>query len=499
MKKLLTAGVVCLLGYAATTLLAADRTWIEVKTPHFTVATDDTERRARDIAWQFEQVRATVRTVFPWAKNEIAEPIVILGPRDEDAMKELLPQYADRWNGARYSSVTSSAPDRHYIAIRTDVLGENDQNVNPYRPVFWTYAALAISQSLGSDLPQWYFRGMAEFVSNTIVTNSSVEIGRPIPSNLQRLASSQRPRLNELFAADRNSPWITDTIGRLPAFDATAWAFIHFLMFGEQGVHRPRLDQFTGAVFNGVPPQQATAVAFKDLEKVEYAFAQYLSRSIYSFGQIKIDANVKREAFATRKWSPAESNAWRALFYTANERPKEARMRIDEARKLEPNLPMIYEAEGRLAEDEKRPDDARVAYGKAVELGSTSFYAHYRFGSLTYRPGADAASLAAAEKAFDKSTSLNPDFAWSHALLGELRMQLGRPAEAITPLNRAAVLEQSTIRFRVSLARALMLSNRREEAQKIAEAALSLSKTDAERRSAQQVLDMLNRPTPPSR
>ena len=42
----------------AVPLLAAPTPWIEVKSPHFTVVTNDSEKQARRTAWQFEQIRA---------------------------------------------------------------------------------------------------------------------------------------------------------------------------------------------------------------------------------------------------------------------------------------------------------------------------------------------------------------------------------------------------------------------------------------------------------
>jgi hypothetical protein len=56
---------------------AADRPWIEVKSAHFTVESDAGENTARDIAWQFEQVSAVLRIIWPWATTDIGKHILL--------------------------------------------------------------------------------------------------------------------------------------------------------------------------------------------------------------------------------------------------------------------------------------------------------------------------------------------------------------------------------------------------------------------------------------
>jgi tetratricopeptide (TPR) repeat protein len=475
---------------------AADRQWMEVKSPHFTVATDDSEKTARNLAWQFEQVREVIRQTCPWAPSDIPKPFLVLAVRDENGIKALLPQFWDRFDGPRYSSYSMSAPDRQYVAMRADVLGENTQITNPYQPAFWAYAFVAINSGLSRDLPLWFSRGLADVLSNAIVSNSAVDIGLPYPSKLQLLNGSQRLRLKDLLAADRTSPWMTDP-ARLPVFDAEAWAFMHFLTYAEDGAHRKRIDQFIAALKRGTAVPAAIDLAFKDIDTLEDAFTAYIKRPVFSYEKLKVEASVKRETFPSRRWSPAESSATRALFHAAMKRPVEARALLEEARKTEPNLPLVFETEARLMENDNRTAEARALFGKAVDAGSDSFYAHYRFATLTYAPGASADDLEKAERSLDTATRLNPISASSYLMLGELRMQRGRAAEGVAPLERAVALEPDRVRNRVSLARALSAARRPEEAQRVLQEAMAMASDDMERRSVQQALGMVQRPSGP--
>jgi hypothetical protein len=52
MRPTLRHVLVLLLVSFATTAVAADRPWLKVKSPHFTILTDADEANGREVAWQ---------------------------------------------------------------------------------------------------------------------------------------------------------------------------------------------------------------------------------------------------------------------------------------------------------------------------------------------------------------------------------------------------------------------------------------------------------------
>jgi hypothetical protein len=76
--------------------LAAERPWIEVKSPHFLVISDTNEKTARAITWQFEQVRAALKSVWPWVRLDIDKPVLVIAVRDEAGMKTIAPKYWEK-------------------------------------------------------------------------------------------------------------------------------------------------------------------------------------------------------------------------------------------------------------------------------------------------------------------------------------------------------------------------------------------------------------------
>src|SRR5688572_24268259 len=71
---------------------ARAQAFVEVMSPNFTVVSDAGDKRARDVAWQFEQIRAAIIAGWPWARATLDRPITVVAARNEATMKSLLPR-----------------------------------------------------------------------------------------------------------------------------------------------------------------------------------------------------------------------------------------------------------------------------------------------------------------------------------------------------------------------------------------------------------------------
>lgn len=98
--------VMCTFGWGTATLGAAD-SWIEVKSGHFTVISNASDGTARNVAWQFEQIRSVLEATFPWAKLETARPLTVIAVKDENSMRAMAPEYWEQKGGLRPASVWS--------------------------------------------------------------------------------------------------------------------------------------------------------------------------------------------------------------------------------------------------------------------------------------------------------------------------------------------------------------------------------------------------------
>jgi hypothetical protein len=108
-------------------VIAAPRTWIEVKSLSFTVVSDAGVGSARNVAWQFEQARAAFTRLWSWARPRGGKPFVVFAARDESSLKALAPEYWEPKDAVRPVSVTVTGAAAHYLTLRVDADTPRDE------------------------------------------------------------------------------------------------------------------------------------------------------------------------------------------------------------------------------------------------------------------------------------------------------------------------------------------------------------------------------------
>ena len=98
-------------------------TWIEVRSPHFTVLSNAGEHQGRLTAQQFEEIRAMFEQRYPKLHVDWGKPTVIFALKNEDSLKLFLPGYGKDQNAMRLSGLYRLAYDKNYALVRTDVRG----------------------------------------------------------------------------------------------------------------------------------------------------------------------------------------------------------------------------------------------------------------------------------------------------------------------------------------------------------------------------------------
>ena len=249
-----------------------------------------------------------------------------------------------------------------------------------------------------------------------------------------------------------------------------------------------KLASYASLVAAGKDPTASFAETLGPIEPLQSAFRLYYQREIFSFRRVNIDVSVERERFPVRQLPPAESASLRAMFHAVMRRPVEAGAAIAEARKADPKAAGSYVAEGLIADQNDKDAEAKAAYGKAVEFGTTNAYAYYRLASLTWQPNASRETNTEIEQLLTKAVGFNTRYADAYAWLGEVRTYLGNP-EAIGLIRRAISLEPMDASHRLRAAGVLLNQGKAAEARVEAQAALTLAETDEQRRRAEQLLE----------
>ncbi len=471
--------------------LAAPPPWLEIRSPHFTVVTNSSEKAGRKVAWQFEQIRGAMATVFPFAKVDSAEPFVILATRDEASLSELGPQY---WEGKQFRPVAFSARarDKQFVALRTDVRENSELDENPYRAAYWSYVAAAFQRSFPTPPPTWLLRGVAELMSNTAVRNDELLVGRPVRNTIQTIRERALVPMDEFLGAEGASPWLRGEI-QIQTFDAQAWAFVHYLLFGESGAHQPKFRELASLLLEGIPAQKAVPQALGDLQALYVGMKDYIQKSLMSYSRLKASVATKAESFPARVLGAAESATLRAEMLIALGRPAEALALAEEARKAEAKAPGPDEIDGRLQDASAMRAEALASFEKAATAGSTSPWVHYRLAQLLWQQNLASDALARIAALLERAKELAPENADVLSYLAEVRLDQQRVAEALALAERAVQLEPGVSYHRMAHARALWASRKGPEAAQAARTALNAARTSEERQRAQSYLDFLQR------
>src|SRR5436853_7274884 len=93
--------------------------WVEVKSPHFSVATDAGEKRGREVAMRFEQMRAVFASLMVNANVNIPIPLQIVAFRNTKEMR----QFAPLWQGkpTQLAGLYQGGEDRSFIMLDMSV------------------------------------------------------------------------------------------------------------------------------------------------------------------------------------------------------------------------------------------------------------------------------------------------------------------------------------------------------------------------------------------
>jgi hypothetical protein len=219
----------------------ADSNWVEVRSPHFTVATNAGEKEGRRIADQFELIRATFHSAFGFLRIDPAQTIVILAAKNEATMKLLLPEEWEDKKRAHHAGMYQPGPEKHYVILRTDQEGNN-----PYHTLYHEYAHALLHLNF-TNIPLWLDEGMAEYLGNAVLSDKKeVRIGAVDPGHLYVLQQNKLLPIEVLLSVDHSSPYYNEQ-NRVSVFYAESWALIHYLMFDQEAQQKQLFKQFLHA------------------------------------------------------------------------------------------------------------------------------------------------------------------------------------------------------------------------------------------------------------
>jgi tetratricopeptide (TPR) repeat protein len=468
---LLRAGLLLLLTNAFAGLAWPKESWVEVRSPNFTIISNGGEKDARKVADQFEQFREVFHYTFPNLRVELGKPLIIFAVKNEDSLKILLPAYWIKGH-AHPAGIYVPGEDRHFVAVRTDIEGPN-----PYEVIYHEYTHAIMNLNF-RDLPIWLGEGLAELFGNSVIHNKDVEIGKASGYHLKELQQGRLIPIDVLLQVDGESPYYNEQ-NRVSIFYAECWAIVHYLLMDPEAKKRQLLSNFLNAWNASDNQVQAAQTAFGDLKTFSQAMEAYARRRSFYVGKVNTTIRGDPKSYSSRELPPAEVAANRALFYIHTQRPLEANTSIDEALQADPKVALAYEARGLLAYSQQQFSAAEEEFEHAIELNSSSYFVYYfdaesRLRRSTPSPDQIAGIIASLEKA----KTMNPQFAPVYAALATVYSLKPETHElAFLAGLKSVKLEPGNLSYAINFGHVLLNVGKTEDAKKLAERIEQAAKT----------------------
>ena len=252
--------------------------WLEVRSAHFIVVTDAGDKKGREIALRFEQMRSVFAILLSKQKLNQSVPLTILAFKSDKSYYQLSPLRQGQPINAPGFLIPGE--DQDFIALN---LFESD----PWRAVAHDFAIMLLNYNY-PPAQGWFDEGLAEYFSSIHLDNKEVELGADpelLPSATQNLLGNQvdthPPKsLTELLQAQ---VWLSlpdlftmkhDTTARNEGthhtlYYAESWIVMHYLLHEKK---LPETGAYFGMVLNQHVPveeaiQKAYGISADELEK----------------------------------------------------------------------------------------------------------------------------------------------------------------------------------------------------------------------------------------
>jgi tetratricopeptide (TPR) repeat protein len=452
--------VLCL--FACLFASAGETKWTEVSSPHFRVLSDGSDRDARRVAREFEQMRAVFSTSFPNLRLDSGAPLLVLAPRDESSAKTLSPQYWKQ-KGVKPAGYFSHGWEKQFAVVRLDAVAPGS-----YEVVYHEYTHTILHLNF-RWFPVWLDEGLADFYGSTRFEQSQMLVGAPgmRAIELQRMLTVLIP-VETLISVDRRSPYYHDgdKVGR---FYAESWGLTHFLTFGPGMEQGKRLNEFYGLLQQGTEQKKAFQQVFGNFSEVQKNFEEYIHQFTMPTWVLKNPPQIDEKAFAVRRLSLAETDAELGGYHLWSRDLADARPLIERALKNDPKLGLAHENMGFLDFADGKDGDAAREFAQAYELDESLYLS--LFYQTMLAPLAHSHAPADEGRLHDallKTLHVNPEFAPAYVELARLALREDNLTNALAVARKAEQLEPSRAGYHLLCGQILLRQGRYGEAATLA-------------------------------
>lgn len=429
--------------------------WVLIKSPNFTVRTDAGEKRGREIALRFEQMRKIFETLIARGKLKTNAPLDVIAFRNAKELRAVSPL----WKGkpVELAGFYQKGGDRNFIALDSSA-------ENAWQVVFHEYAHFLLNTNL-PPTPVWWDEGFADYYSTIEVGKKDFKIGAP-PEGYGYLLSSGLMPMQRLMTVTQDTSDYNESGHARTIFYAQSWLFVHYL-------YDRKLLKETAQVFDLIRNkeplesalQKSFGKGFKDLDK---DLQRYLNGNQVIGHTITVPLGLDSSAYIAQPMTELDVHTIMAdLHLNSRDYQQQAEAEFKQILEKNPQASEPHRALGYLAMRRGDWDGAIASFLKAAQIGSSDARVYYLAAFSRYSKDGNANEDV--RRFIDKALELNPDMADAHNLKSIVLSRDGDYAGAISSLTKAIDLEPRRDDYRMNLAGQYMNQRKFDEAQKILE------------------------------
>ena len=436
---------------------AGEPQWVEVRSPNFSVITDAGDKRGRDVALHFEQMRSVFGALMTKANVNLSVPLQIVAFRSTKEIRQVAPVF----NGkpTEMAGLFQGGEDRSFIML--------DMSVdNPWSVVFHEYAHQLMNGNLSVRTDPWFEEGFAEYFSSIEVDNKEARVGK-IPEDTYRiLQQGGMIRIADLFRVQQYSKTYNESGDHRGVFYAESSLLVHYLY--DNQLMLKLADYFDALRNQKKTVEQATQQAFgMTPEQFDKVLRNYLSGGRFRYYPIPTPSGIVAGQFSE---TPVSLMDARAVLADIDAHSPDHRGRalgeFEEVLKTDPNNASALRGAGYSYLQRQDFEHAGEYFQRAAERDSKDPRVHYYNALMMNRAGVFASGAKADEmkKELETAIALDPKLADAYSLLAFAQAVSGEPEKGLATMKKAVELSPRNEMYQVNLANIYMANRKVDEA-----------------------------------
>ena len=436
---------------------ASESQWLEIDSPHFSVITDAGEKRGREVAVRFEQMRAVFSTLLTKANVNIPIPLQIVAFRNSKELRQVVPL----WHGKpiQVAGLFQGGQDRCFIMLDMSV-------ENPWTVVFHEYAHQLMNGNLTAQVDPWFEEGFAEYFSSIEVDGKQARVGKIPDYDYQILQQQGMMKVSDLLRVQHNSATYNESGDHRTIFYAESSMIVHYLYDNQL---LPKLvTYFTLKIDRGVPVDEAIQQSFgMSGAQFDKELHYYASSGRFKYYAIASPADIVKSNYTAKPLTQFDSSAVIAdIHLHSPDYHEKAASEFQEILKADPNNAAAARGLGYAYLQARNFEGAGEYFKRAAQADSKDPRVHYYSALLMSREGSfgDNSNLQETIKEVETAISLDPGFADAYMLLAFAQARSGDTDKGLASMQKAVSLSPRNEQYRFNLAQMYLNAQQPDQA-----------------------------------